>query len=102
MHVLSLLLSLGPNDVHKVVDDAVVGGFFGFQLLPEQDGGGSVLFEAHGGRDVVLAAPEAVHPGRGPVPSVVIRYSARRVPGRSDHYVRAVHRVEVVPGRVRV
>ena len=60
MAVSSGLLPDGPDDVHVLVDDLVVGEPVWLHLLAEDDGRLSVSLEPESSRDVIGAAPECV------------------------------------------
>ena len=100
MEVILWFLSNGPDNVHILIRDVMIGEGAGLQLLPEQHGRLSVALEGECGGQVVLATPEGVDARRGPVTGVVVEHAGGVTPGHADDHVGAVHGVELAAGSV--
>ena len=66
MHVLAVLLTSGPDDLHRIGADDVVRLVAAVQLATEEDHRLPVALESQSGRQILPTSVEAVHLRRGP------------------------------------
>lgn len=102
VHVLAGLLTFRPNHLHIAVADLVISRLAGGQFPAEEHRRDAVAFVTKRGRQAVPSAPVLVLTGRRPVPRVIIADPVTRPSRHPDDDVRAVHRIEVVLGRIPV
>lgn len=100
MHVLARLLTFRPNHLHVAVANLMIGRLRGGQFPAEEHRRDAVALVTVRGRQTVPSAPIFVLPGRRAIPRVIIADPVIRSSRHADYDVRAVHRVEVVLGRV--